>query len=445
MSAYWETLPEVVLGKVFRDLDVAGKIAIRSTCLGWRRASSRPEVWKTFSYSEKNIWEALFPSGMPASIEDLEEYRKFHEELLFCVRTFGPFFSDVELELKGNQSWEVFECLSKVSQKVKSFTLLKRIEGETFSAPLKAAIFEFCKRNVRIANVHIDDLNFQGQKNESLPIGLTHSSCLQSLRIVNSFKGCSLSNLMYLVNLRELSINPNQMNFSLLKHLAGRSLRRLNIIANYKTKDFYNEALSNFHWQEIRQCGPKLRVHCRLAVLHEWTEKEVLLKSNMPLTSLVYRKNRLVKSWSELSRILSNYRETLDELVDFSLSDCVYKHSDHMVYSERIDGHILDIVRWCPKLSTFTVKETVSSATILLIAFQKRDFPNLFIREDMIVYLNDLPDDVTDDLAAKDFVDSNWQKGIFSRAMSCLLGRDWRLLDKEEYYQIVQERYSALL
>ncbi|XP_033740054.1 uncharacterized protein LOC117327257 [Pecten maximus] len=444
MSAYWETLPEVVLGKVFRDLDVVGKIAVRSTCLNWQRASSRPEVWKCFSYSEKNVWESLFPLGMPASIEDFESYRKFHEELLFCVRIFGEFFKNVELELKGTQSWEVFECLSKVSHRVDSFTLLKRIEGETFSVPLKTAIFEFCKRNVKITNVHIDDLNFQGQKNEALPLGLIHSTCLQKLRVVNSFKGCSLSNLMYLVNLKELTINPNQMNFSLLKHLAGCSLRHLHIVANYKTKDFYNEALSDFHWKEIRKCGPNLRVDCRLAVLHEWTEKEVLLKANMPLASLVYRKNRWVKCWSELSRILGNYRETLEELVDFSLSERVYRPSEHMEYSDRIDEHILDIVRCCPKLSTFTVKETLSSATILLIAFQKRNFPNLFIREDMVTYLNDLPDDITEDMDAKNFVDNNWQRGMFCRAMSCLLGREWRPLDKEEYYQLVQEKYSEL-
>ncbi|OWF36000.1 uncharacterized protein LOC110442233 [Mizuhopecten yessoensis] len=444
MSACWEALPEVVLGNVFSNLDIASKIAIRSTCLHWRRASSRPEVWKSFSYSERMIWESMFPLTMPASMEDFERYRKFHEELLFCVKMYGAFFTDVELEVKGTQSSEVFDRLSKVSHKVNSLTLLKRIEGETFSGRLKTAIFQFCKRNVRMTNVRIDDLNFQGQKNETLPLGLGHSSCLQKLRIVNSFKDCSLSNLMYLVNLKELTINPNQMNFSLLKHLAGCSLRQLNIMANYKTKDFYNEALSNFHWKEIRKCGPKLRVHCQLAVLHEWTEKEILLKASMPLSSLVYRKNRWVKCWPELGRILSNYGDTLDELVDFSLSERVYNHSDDMEFSDRIDEHILDIIKCCPKLLTFTVKETLSSATILLIAFQKRNFPNLLIREDMIIYLNDLPDDITADVAARNFVDNNWEKGMFCRAMSFLLGREWHPLNKAEYYQLVQAKYSEL-
>ncbi|XP_060065454.1 uncharacterized protein LOC132545782 [Ylistrum balloti] len=444
MPASWETLPEVVLGKVFSQLDVVGKIYIRSICLHWQRASSRPEVWKSFAYSERNVWDSMFPLGMPASIEDFERYRKFHEELLFCVRTFGAFFTNVELELKGNQSWEVFDCLSQTSHKVNSLILLKRVEGETFSIPFKTAVFEFCKRNVKIRNVHIDDVNFQGQKNEALPLGLIHSAYLQNLRIVNSFKGCSLSNLMYLVNLKELTINPNQMNFSLLKHLAGCSLRHLYIVANYKTKDFYNEALSNFHWKEIRQCGPKLRVHCRLAVLHEWTEKEVLLKANMPLSSLVYRKNRWVKCWAELSRTLSKYGDTLEEVVDFSLSEQVYRHSDHIGYFDRIDQHVLNIIRWCPKLSTFTVKETLSSAIILLVAYHKRDFPNLLIREDMISYLNDLPDDITEDIAARNFVDNNWQKGIFCQAMSCILGREWRPLDKEEYCRLVQWKYSQL-
>lgn len=444
MSVQWETLPEVVLAKIFSNLDLLCKIVIRETCIHWRRALSRPEVWKTFVYSEKEIWEALFPTAVPTSIQDFELYRSFHEELLVCIKSYGAFFKHIEIELKGVQSWEVFKSLSEVSHKAISFAFMKKVEGETFSGPLKAAILEFCKRNTRIVNVRIDDLNCPGQKNDSLPLGLSHSSRLQKLCIVNSFRGCSLSNLMYLVNLKDLAINPNHMNFSLLKHLAGCSLQHLYIVANYKTKEFYMEALSDFHWNEIRKCGPRLRVHCLLSVSHEWTEKEVLLKPTMPLASLVYRKTKWVRSWEELSRVLSKYGDTLQELVDFGVHDGVYKHPDHIDYSDRIDHHILQIVHSCPKLTTFTAKELLSSATLLLIAFQRREFSNLYIREDMIEYLNDLPDEITLDMAARNFVDGHWEKDTFCLAMSTLLGREWHPLDKEEFSQLVQGKYSAM-
>lgn len=440
--ALWEKAPDVILGRIFSCLSLVDKVSVFQTCSTWRQALERADAWPLFKYSEGLIWEEIFEMGIPSSLEDLQQCENIHQNVLECVDKFGRYMKNIIIAIRSSSSFEVYMKLVQNCTNAKNFTLISMCADFSEMELLKCSLHEFLQRNNTIRKLNIENIDDSGMKNAPLPFGLKHSSHLQSLWIVNSFRSSCLSNLMYLVNLSELALTPHQLNFSLLKHLASHSLKELHIVANAQTKGFYNEAISDAQWGEIRKHGPKLRVHCFLARAHEWTEKEVFLKPSMPLTSLIYRKNVWIKYLESVCTLMSYHRETLTTFVDFSLTNQPYNYPTPLAYGDRVDGHMIGLARQCPLIQTLTIKEALSSAAILLMVYYNRNLTDLLVRCDMILYVNDLPNDLETDLVAKHFVEDNYERDNFENAVSSLLGSEWHVLDISEFYEIIDLKYS---
>ena len=438
----WEELPHLVLARVFSYLDVIDRINVGKTCSMWQSAAQFPEVWTHFRYSENEIWEKLFPAGIPCTVEDISLFEKISEEILELVKRNVKFFRHVSVALRGLHSFAVFMEISNQCVSLSHLSVYQLVQQKSCEKlhPLAALL----ERNKKLKYVRVEDVRQFGDKNSAVPMGLGHGKCLSTLWIVNSFYSNSLSNVMYLINLRQLAMSPLHLNFSLLKHLASHSLRELYIVANSKTREFYNEALSDEHWKEICKCGSHLKVKCFLAVSHEWAQKEIFLKPSMPLTSLVYRKNVWLKYISTISEMMAQHSDTLEEFVDFALTEGPYQQPRNRAFADRVDRHLLHIVRSCPKLTTLITKEMLSSAALIAMAYINRGLSGLVIREDMIEYVNDLP--IThemNDPSCMIKVAYNYTKDTLCGVMSKLLGIDWKPLSVEEYKQYLSHRYSA--
>lgn len=440
--ASWEKTPEVILGKIFSFLSTLDKVKVFHTCSSWRKALEQASAWQQFQYSEGRIWDEIFETGIPSSLDDLEQYEVVHQSILECLERFGRYMKNISIAIRSTSSFEVYQKIVHKCFNVRNFSLISMCAEFSEMEILKCTMHEFLQRNNQIRKLEIENIDNSGVKNAPLPIGLKHSNHLHSLWIVNSFSSSLLSNLMYLMNLSELALTPHQLNFSLLKHLASLSLRDLHIVANSKTRGFYNEAISDAQWGEIRRHGPKLRVHCFLAKSHEWTEKEVFLKPSMPLTSLVYRKNVWIKYLESVCTLMTYHSKTLTTFMDFSLVHRPYNYPTPLCYEDRVDRHMIRLSRLCPRLQTLSIKEALSSAAILLMVYHNKNLTDLLVRHDMILYVNDLPDELLDDLVVKHFIEDNYERDNFENAVSSMLGTEWHTLEVSEFFEIMDLKYS---
>nr|XP_022312693.1 F-box/LRR-repeat protein 3-like [Crassostrea virginica] len=440
--AHWEKTPEVVLGRVFSYLSLVDKISVFQSCTAWRQALEQPLAWRLFKYSESLIWDQIFEMGIPSSLEDLQQDENFHQCVLDCIDWYGRYMKNIYIAIRSSTSFEVYMKIVQNCCNVRNFTLISMCAELSEWELLRSSLHDFLQRNNTIKKLELRDIDNTGVKNAALPFGVKHSSHLHSLWIVNSFRSSCLSNLMYLVNLSELALIPHQLNFSLLKHLASLSLRDLHIVANPKTKEFYNEAISDEQWGEIRRYGPNLRVHCFLATSREWAEKEVFLKPKMPLVSLVYRKNIWIKYLESVCTLMSYHGDTLTSFVDFSLASQPYKYPTPLSFIDRVDRLMIQLAQQCPRMQTLSIKEAMSSAAILLMVYYNRNLSELLVRCDMILYVNDLPDELLMDINIKHFIEENYHRDRFEKAVSSLLGTEWHILKVADFYDIIDARYS---
>lgn len=392
----WSTLPEVILGNIFQHLPTVDRLYVGKVCSAWENAAQRPEVWQCFDFSEKDVDDfgnsldylrhELFFGNLDGNIGEgiINTY-------ISIIKAFGKSFRQVNLIFKGRNSNRILYTLSDCCFNITCLRVQRLHQNvqvvRNHDSSYRQAVYNILQRNTRLEELEVRDIDNYAvsQQKGLLPFGATHSYTLKRLTIVQSFQSCNLGNFMYLVNLRELAIEPQFLSYSLLHHLAGQSLTDLHVLAVSKHMEFYNEALQNWQWREIKKQGPNLRVHCLFRVSHEWTEKDIILKKDMPVKALKYAKYHLL-NYPVLTNFVCNYATTLVDFIDFS----PFLKSYELAQGNRsdrpqINGCILQLVTSCPSLRTLAVKEVLYSQNILtMLSINK--YLDIFLREDQIEY-----------------------------------------------------------
>ena len=444
----WANLPHVVLIKIFQNLPCLDRICVRYVCESWSIVSSCRDVWKSFDFFEKDIDESITTLQ-----EVLDEYKAdmhdfginstvsprtlYQPILLDVIRKYGKYFQELTLISGGDfisDGTVSAKLLMAVCEESSSLTriCLQNIK----SGQCQEKVCTLLQRNRQLQNIRLISLKFDC-KNDPLPIGLHHALTLKKLYLVNSFKSYNLGTLMYLVNLKELAIEPQFLSYSLLHHLTGHSLTDLYIVAISRMTGVYQEALQDWHWQEICKQGPNFRVHFRFSTTYEWTEKEIILKPSVPVKSIIYYKYRLVH-FIPLSPLVQQYFQTLETFVDYSNAMVSYEAAHNISRNDivEVNKSLLDIVRQCQNLQTLAVKEVLASSTLLAMASLNKNLKDLCVMEDQIIYENitdtaKVPEDVAQ------IVMENWTQEKFVRKMSVILGIDWHPLCCEQYLKKV--------
>ncbi|KAK3576956.1 hypothetical protein CHS0354_005961 [Potamilus streckersoni] len=435
---FWNMLPELVIAKILSHLSLLDRLNASKVNETWHAASFHREVWHKFSFLEDQVSFELLHTDSRGNRCHIERLNGVLQELAVYIQTCGRHIKELKLHMKHRGSLQLFDQLVSVCYDTVCFALC--VDSNILAVDsFKVNLYKFFQGNTQLEVISVEDVDFK-TRNEQLPLSLIHSNRLTKLWMVNSFCSNSLSNLMYLVNLKELALCPNSLNFSLLCHLASRSLRVLHIVANSKTKDFYQEALSDYHWREICRQGSNLRVHCHLGVNHEWTEKDIFLKPSIPVQSLIFCKILLL-NYPHLTSLLCNYHKSLDTFIDYSMdlgSYSIHSTEEEIKNKERF---IIQLVQNSPHLRTLAFKEVLSSGASLLIAYTNRQLEELFLLEERIVYANYL-DDFELSEEVRIFIRSNCMQERFSSAMSDLLGREWHPMTRLEYMDTILEKYS---
>jgi hypothetical protein len=394
--AEWTNLPEVILGNIFSYLPTVDRLCIGGVCKAWENAVHRPEVWECFDFSEKDVDEfgngldvlrsELFFSDFDGSISEA-----IVETYVGVIKQFGRSFRRVKILFRGRHSNRILYTLSDCCLNITNLSVQRMQQNvqvvRNHDSSYRQAIHNIIQRNSKLEELYVRDIDnyAESQQKSPLPLGASHSYTIKELTIIQSFQYCNLGNFMYLVNLRELALEPHFLSYSLLYHLASRSLIKLHILAISKHMEFYNEALQDWQWQEIKKQGPKLRVHCLFRVGHEWTEKDIILKKEIPMKCLKYAKYHLL-NYPVLTNLVCNYSSTLVEFIDFSH----FLKSYELAQGNRSDRPeinrcILQIVLGCTLLRTLAVKEVLYSQNILFMLSANKNL-DIFLREEQIEY-----------------------------------------------------------
>lgn len=135
------------------------------------------------------------------------------------------------------------------------------------------------------------------------------------------------------------------------------------------------------------------------------------------------------------------YREILIIFVDFSLINQFYNYFILLVYGDRVDGYMIRLVRQCLFIQILIIKEVFFSVVIFLMVYYNRNLIDLFVRCDMVLYVNDLLNDIEIDLVVKYFVEDNYERDNFENVVLLLLGFEWYVLDILEFYEIIDLKY----
>ncbi|CAC5416474.1 unnamed protein product [Mytilus coruscus] len=440
--ADWTCLPEVVLGKVFSYSEILDKFCISKTCRSWECAAFRPDAWANVCISGEKLLLQITCNMM--CLDETISEQKLSSELLFFVQKGSNLIKNLNVTFCRPFDIELFKQLTSDCQ---NLTSLQLSIGCNTEEKLDMMIHD-CKLTAESPFLDgdvIPRLNVSNSKYPTVPFGTSHAQHLKELWIVNSFlKVHFLRNILYLVNLTELAINPQQLDHSLLVHLASNSLRDLFIVANEKTPSFYNEApISDAQWKDIRRNSPTLRVHCYFSCTHEWADKDVIFKPSMPLASLVYKRNVWQRYPFLIYHFMSAYCETLEEFVDYSLSEGTYEQDYGKTFLPRMDNLVITVARNCQKLKWLTVKEPLSSASLILIACLNRNIRRFLVRDDMIIYTNDIPDDAFPDEVIKQTVNLFHETPEkLNEKMSEILNTIWRPLSRSNYFAILNNKYK---
>lgn len=454
----WSNLPEVILGNIFKQLPTADRLCIGKVCSNWENAARRPEVWQCFDFSEKDVDE--FGNGLDYLRHELffSDYdgnigEGIIDTYIGIIKKFGRSFRQVDVLFKGRNSNRILYTMSGCCSNITHLKIQRLQQNvhvvRNHDSSFRQAVYNIIQRNTKLEDLVVRDIDNYAvsQQKNPLPFGATHSYNLNKLTIVNSFQSYNLGNFMYLVTLRELAVEPQFLSYSLLHHLAGQSLVDLHVLAVSKHMEFYNEALQNWQWREIKKQGPNLRVHCLFRVSHEWTEKDIILKKDMPVKALKYAKYHLL-NYPVLTDLVCNYTATLVDFIDFSLFFKSYelaqgKRSDRM----QINDCILRLVANCPLLRTLAVKEVLYSQNILTILSINKHL-DIFLREDQIEYaefVSDFHHPVSyeeDDLISRSWI--NFEN--FSFAVHQLTNKHWHFFQEgSEIYESFLKKHFKFL
>ncbi|XP_052808487.1 F-box/LRR-repeat protein 21-like [Mya arenaria] len=443
MEADWAVLPEIVLAKVFSYISTSDRVYMRNVCTSWQTASLRPEAWHSFTFSEEDFFmKALGFDYFSSRVEQLSvdnvEGNVLRDVLISVIKTSGKHFKDVKVFYRSQSSNQIMNTLAEYCTNINNLKVQKLKSNvqvvRNFDSSCKQAVRTIIQRNNKLKTLDLGDIDGYSifQQKNTLPIGAAHSACLTKLFLIQSLQDCNLGGLMYLVCLKELAIGPHLLSYSLLHHLAGRSLRDLHIVALAKHMEFYNENLQDWQWAEIKKQGPHLRVHCHFGVGHEWTEKGIILKKEMPVQTLIYSKWSLLV-FPNLRGPICNYSETLVEFIDFSLSFKSYEVCSTLNYRISVNQSIFEIVYYCKHLRVLAVKEILLSGVILAM-FMKNCHLDLLLMENQVEYgfalhSQDLYFNVDE---VNHIVDSCDTIEHFKQEYATITGKEWKFYLKHE-------------
>jgi len=230
-----------------------------------------------------------------------------------------------------------------------------------------------------LRTLQLTDLLLDGKEGVQLLDDVCICCCesLRTLEIVNVTRMCHpLIHPGTFVNLTDLKMSPQNLHEDLLELLGHSKLVNLFIIQNKYT--LTGRSLPYQAWKSCRRNNPKLRVHL---VSEDGNQRELYWQQRAPVKSIVYASPYARVTESQILQIVEWYKSDLEVFGHLLLP----RYKMPKAFDDRIDSLLIMLARQCPFLHTMVIRERVSTATILLLAYTAKNLVHLHVRRNCVV------------------------------------------------------------
>ncbi|XP_059097343.1 uncharacterized protein LOC131891715 isoform X2 [Tigriopus californicus] len=389
----WAFIPDLVLEKIFRYLPFQSKVSAAMACRHWSRCMKFRSVWAglvfddiTMSRTRYNfagkVYEEVLDTVQASNALNKIAHklrqisfipkRNLHNTCVFqrIMTKFCEYkgsLPDVELfsytfpcdfARKSNET-DIYGTGGMILQDMKS--LLRHFPGLK-----KLELIDLQLDGVDACHVLDEVSSVCAQK-------ITHLSVINTSR-----RPLSLLAVASFVNLRCLIISPHNLGDDLVECLGDMpKMRNIQIITNNYT-ECVPTPVDYRIWKECRKSNPRLRVHLITEGKHS---KELTFQARAPVRSVVYDTPYTKVSNFSINLVVDMYGTDLEcyahkRLPRFTMAKSFY---------DRPDTSYLLLVRQCPYIHTLMIRERISSATVLLIAYTGKNLRFFHVRKNAIV------------------------------------------------------------
>jgi F-box protein 39 len=409
MESNWNDLPDLLLEEIFAYLNLRERYYASLTCKGWHQAFYLKRVWSNFQVEDDTLCRHKFNyySGWTPVLD--------HARAQMCLSRIGRMIKGLEFKPAHsfNNMYQFMTLLTFNIQQSRQekkhqldyFEVGKRITSLRYKFPcnmasrdtddvklfgtggqllktLKALLYELNT----LKTLKLIDLNLERYEAKHL-LDEVLESCnmsLKSLCLINiSQCHCPILHTGLFFNLKVLIIAPQNLDDDVLQLLSSTALKHLHIFQNNHCPTT-PACCSAKAWKQFRKDNSKIKVHLRL---ESKTNGDISFQPNAPVYSVTYRspKNRITSE--KLINIVDSYKYTLTTFGH----ELLPKYTCPKSFNNRIDSLLVLMARQCPNLTSLTIRDKVSTSTLLLLAKTAINLRFFNVRRNAIIQKCDWP------------------------------------------------------
>lgn len=403
----WNDLPDLLLEEIFAYLSLRERFFASLMCKHWYRAFYLKRVWSNFQVDDDTFFHHKFNSHSDWT-------PTHHMRTQMCLTRIGRFIKGLEFKPTHNfnSMYQFMTLLTfNIQQSRKPLCesehheVGKRITSLRYKFPcnmalrengdmklfgtggqllkaLKALLYEIHA----LKTLKLIDLMLERYEAKHL-FDKVLESCnmtLKTLCLINlTNTHCPILHTGLFFNLKVLIISPQNLDDDVLQLLSSTALKHFHILQN-KYSPTTPAACSSKAWKQLRTDNPKIKVHLRI---ESSTNGDITFQPNAPVYSITYRtpKNRITSE--KIIKIVDMYKYTLTcyghELIP--------KYTCPKSFHNRIDSFLVLMAQQASNLNSLTIREKVSTATLLLLAKSAINLKFFNVRRNAIVQKCDWP------------------------------------------------------
>ena len=407
MVLKWNDLPDLLLEEIFAYLSIRERYFASLMCKNWYRAFYLKRVWSNFQ-----VKDGTFFSQQLNSHSDWTPTQ--HMRTQMCFTRIGRFIKGLEfkpthnfnnmyqfmtlLTLNIQQSrkplcesefYEVgkritsFRCKFPCNMALRENSDMKLFgTGGQLLKSLKALLYEIHA----LKTLELIDLMLERYEAKHLfdKVLETYNMTLKKLCLINLTKNhCPILHTGLFFNLKVLIISPQNLDDDVLQLLSTTALKHFHILQNNYSPTT-PAACSSKAWKQLHKDNPKIKVHLRI---ESSTNGDITFQPNAPVYSITYRtpKNRITSE--KIIKIVDMYKYTLTSYGH----ELMPKYTCPKSFHNRIDSLLVFMARQAPNLTSLTIREKVSTATLLILAKSAINLRFFNVRRNAIVQKCDWP------------------------------------------------------
>lgn len=438
----WTYLPDIVLEKIFQYLPFEEKMRSSQVCRYWARIVHCRSIWADFVVHDLTLTQSRFNFA-----------GKFYEEVIDHAKASAALnrlaFKIKHLSFLPRKNLHNICSFQEMMTRFCTFYgTLPNIESFCYVFPCDFAkksneidiygtggtilqgLKELLNNLPGLKRVELIDLQLIGVDAAHVLDEVSEVCCtrISSLKVVNiSRLPFQMLAIVSFVNLKVLCISPHNIGDDIVECFGDmKKLRNVQIITNAYTESVA-PPVDYRVWKACRKANPRLRVHLITEGKHR---HEVTFQQRAPVKSVIYDSPYIKSNMLSIDLVVDQYGTDLECYAHKRLPRFKMPRSFH----DRADSGYLYLVKQCPYLHTLMIRERISSATVLLLAYTGKNLRYFHVRRNAIILKCEWPQSPEWSHEFYKWLTKNCRNyDDMEREVSQILGFRWYALNDKQY------------